>query len=74
MISTLRMVIPALQLIATIAGRYIQARTTRTYFIHGDCPDTLHTGFTFAYSHVVMPPITAHVPPKIMAKQWLQAY
>jgi hypothetical protein len=31
-------------------------------------------GLTFAYSHVVVPPIVAHAPEKLLAKQWLQAY
>ena len=31
-------------------------------------------GLTFTYSHVVIPPMTAHAPPKLLAKQWLQAY
>jgi hypothetical protein len=31
-------------------------------------------GFTFAYSHVVIPPMTTHASPKILARQWLQAY
>lgn len=35
--------------------------------------DTL-LGFTFAYSHVVVPPMVTHAPPKLLAKQWLQAY
>ncbi|KAF1830616.1 hypothetical protein BDW02DRAFT_93602 [Decorospora gaudefroyi] len=34
----------------------------------------LYTGFTFAYSHVAVPPLTAHAPPRLLAKQWLQAY
>ncbi|KAL1792055.1 hypothetical protein ACET3X_009806 [Alternaria dauci] len=34
----------------------------------------VYTGFTFAYSHVVMPPLITHAPPKLLAKQWLQAY
>ncbi|KAF1944498.1 hypothetical protein EJ02DRAFT_398225 [Clathrospora elynae] len=34
----------------------------------------IYTGFTFAYSHVVIPPMTTHAPPKLLAKQWLQAY
>lgn len=35
---------------------------------------TICSGFTFAYSHVVIPPMTTHAPPKLLAKQWLQAY
>ncbi|KAJ4986436.1 hypothetical protein SVAN01_08128 [Stagonosporopsis vannaccii] len=35
---------------------------------------SLYTGLTFTYSHVVMPPMIAHAPPKLLAKQWLQAY
>lgn len=31
-------------------------------------------GLAFTYTHVVMPPLTAHASPKILAKQWLQAY
>jgi hypothetical protein len=31
-------------------------------------------GFTFAYSHVVIPPMTTHASPKLLARQWLQAY
>jgi hypothetical protein len=34
----------------------------------------LYTGLTFAYTHVAMPPLTTHAPPKLLAKQWLQAY
>jgi hypothetical protein len=34
----------------------------------------LNIGFTFAYSHVAMPPIITHAPPKLLARQWLQAY
>ncbi|KAL6712283.1 hypothetical protein ACN47E_000160 [Coniothyrium glycines] len=34
----------------------------------------IYTGFTFAYSHVVIPPLATHAPPKLLAKQWLQAY
>ncbi|KAF2833422.1 hypothetical protein CC86DRAFT_441937 [Ophiobolus disseminans] len=34
----------------------------------------MYTGFTFAYSNVVIPPMTTHAPPKLLAKQWLQAY
>jgi len=32
------------------------------------------SGLSFTYSHVVMPPLIAHAPPKLLAKQWLQAY
>ncbi|KAF9691765.1 hypothetical protein EKO04_010323 [Ascochyta lentis] len=35
---------------------------------------SLYTGLTFTYSHVVIPPMTTHAPPKLLAKQWLQAY
>ncbi|KZM26875.1 hypothetical protein ST47_g1962 [Ascochyta rabiei] len=35
---------------------------------------SLYTGLTFTYSHVVIPPMTNHAPPKLLAKQWLQAY
>lgn len=35
---------------------------------------SLYTGLTFTYSHVVIPPLTTHAPPKVLAKQWLQAY
>ncbi|KAF2629315.1 hypothetical protein BU25DRAFT_337588 [Macroventuria anomochaeta] len=35
---------------------------------------SLYTGLTFTYSHVVIPPLTTHAPPKLLAKQWLQAY
>jgi hypothetical protein len=31
-------------------------------------------GFTFAYTHVAMPPLITHAPTKVLAKQWLQAY
>lgn len=31
-------------------------------------------GFTFAYSHVAIPPMTTHASPKLLARQWLQAY
>ncbi|EDU40248.1 repeatdomain containing protein [Pyrenophora tritici-repentis] len=34
----------------------------------------IYTGFTFAYTHVAMPPLTTHAPPKLLAKQWFQAY
>ncbi|KAJ8112887.1 hypothetical protein OPT61_g4855 [Boeremia exigua] len=35
---------------------------------------SLYTGLTFTYSHAVLPPMIAHAPPKLLAKQWLQAY
>jgi hypothetical protein len=35
---------------------------------------TDQAGLTFAYSHMVVPPIVAHAPEKLLAKQWLQAY
>ncbi|KAF2128083.1 hypothetical protein P153DRAFT_343229 [Dothidotthia symphoricarpi CBS 119687] len=35
---------------------------------------SLYTGLTFTYTHVVIPPLTTHAPPKLLAKQWLQAY
>ncbi|KAF1927391.1 uncharacterized protein M421DRAFT_28725, partial [Didymella exigua CBS 183.55] len=35
---------------------------------------SLYTGLTFTYSHVAIPPMTTHAPPKLLAKQWLQAY
>ncbi|KAH6625697.1 hypothetical protein C7974DRAFT_313370 [Boeremia exigua] len=35
---------------------------------------SLYTGLAFTYSHVVIPPLTTHAPPKLLAKQWLQAY
>jgi hypothetical protein len=31
-------------------------------------------GLTFAYSYMVIPPLVTHAPPKLLAKQWLQAY
>ena len=31
-------------------------------------------GLTCTYSHVVIPPMTTHAPPKLLARQWLQAY
>jgi hypothetical protein len=31
-------------------------------------------GLTFAYSYMVIPPLVGHAPPKLLAKQWLQAY
>ncbi|KAG9186567.1 hypothetical protein G6011_09675 [Alternaria panax] len=34
----------------------------------------IYTGFTFAYSHVIIPTLITHAPPKLLAKQWLQAY
>lgn len=34
----------------------------------------MFSGLTFTYSHVVIPPLTTHAPPKLLAKQWLQAY
>jgi hypothetical protein len=34
----------------------------------------LYTCLTFAYTHVAIPPLTTHAPPKLLAKQWLQAY
>jgi len=36
--------------------------------------DYILVGFTFAYSHPAIPPVTMHAPPKLLAKQWLQAY
>ena len=45
------------------------------------CPSTdltnttnVRPGLTFTYSHIVIPPLTTHAPPKVLAKQWLQAY
>jgi hypothetical protein len=35
---------------------------------------TNNPGLTFAYSYMVVPPLIAHAPPKLLAKQWLQAY
>ncbi|OCL12048.1 hypothetical protein AOQ84DRAFT_285969 [Glonium stellatum] len=32
------------------------------------------SGITFAYNAVLLPPILSHAPPKILAKEWLQAY
>jgi len=34
----------------------------------------LNIGLTFTYTHVVIPPLITHAPPKLLAKQWLQAY
>ncbi|KAF2867063.1 hypothetical protein BDV95DRAFT_631235 [Massariosphaeria phaeospora] len=34
----------------------------------------IYSSFAFAYSHMVMPPIVAHAPEKVLAKQWLHAY
>lgn len=34
----------------------------------------MSSGLTFTYTHVVIPPMTNHAPPKLLAKQWLQAY
>jgi hypothetical protein len=64
-------VIPILQAIALIApSLYTGTSSTRIY---QDCADTL-AGLTFTYSHVVIPPMVTHAPPKLLAKQWLQAY
>lgn len=35
---------------------------------------TLYSGITFAYNYILLPPLLAHAPPKLLAKQWLQAY
>lgn len=35
---------------------------------------SLYTGFTFAYTHALLPPLLSHAPPKLLARQWLQAY
>lgn len=37
-------------------------------------PLNINPGFTFAYPHVLIPPLTTHAPPKLLARQWLQAY
>ncbi|OCK81826.1 hypothetical protein K432DRAFT_350235 [Lepidopterella palustris CBS 459.81] len=34
----------------------------------------LYTGTTFAYSSIVIPALVTYAPPKLLAKQWLQAY
>lgn len=64
-------IIPILQAIALVAPSLYtgarlnsQSRNHHSYF----------AGLTFTYSHVVIPPLIAHAPPKLLAKQWLQAY
>ena len=34
----------------------------------------MNLGITFAYSAIVVPPLLTHSSPKLLAKQWLQAY
>jgi hypothetical protein len=68
-----RATVATLQAIATIApaiytGTYTTPQAYLNHFL------TMPPGFTFAYSHVAMPPLIAHAPPKLLAKQWLQAY
>lgn len=41
--------------------------------MYESCAD-IFSGLTFTYSHVVIPAMIAHTPPKLLAKQWLQAY
>lgn len=72
--------IPILRAIATIApaiytGKPLTTPLTQTKEVKTDNHHhRLPTGFTFAYTHVVMPPLITHAPPKLLAKQWLQAY
>ncbi|KAF2787821.1 hypothetical protein K505DRAFT_395976 [Melanomma pulvis-pyrius CBS 109.77] len=34
----------------------------------------IYSSLTFAYSYMVVPPLVAHAPPRLLAKQWIQAY
>ncbi|KAF2709731.1 hypothetical protein K504DRAFT_476976 [Pleomassaria siparia CBS 279.74] len=34
----------------------------------------IYSSLTFSYSNMVVPPIVTHAPPRLLAKQWLQAY
>lgn len=63
--------LPALQAMALVAPSVYTGK--RSYHIYESCTD-IFSGLTFTYSHVVIPPMTAHAPPKLLAKQWLQAY
>jgi hypothetical protein len=68
-----RSIVPVLQAIAITAPAIytgmVWSLKSITYTLKESYP-----GFTFAYSHVVIPPMTRHAPPKLLAKQWLQAY
>jgi len=65
---------------------YLRQPTRMSYFhlyllsplsiakIVGITAPALYCGITFAYSNVLLPPLLSHAPPKLLAKEWLQAY
>lgn len=67
----MREVFPVLQAVALVAPSLYTGKPS--IHMYGSCADVF-SGFTFTYSHVVIPPMIAHAPPKLLAKQWLQAY
>ncbi|OCK98186.1 uncharacterized protein K441DRAFT_655146 [Cenococcum geophilum 1.58] len=42
--------------------------------IVGITAPALYCGITFAYNAILLPPLLSHAPPKLLAKEWLQAY
>lgn len=42
--------------------------------IVGITAPALYCGITFAYNAVLLPPLLSHAPPKLLAKEWFQAY
>ncbi|KAF2651502.1 hypothetical protein K491DRAFT_719772 [Lophiostoma macrostomum CBS 122681] len=54
----------------------MDARSKTVYLaqVIGITSPIIYSSLTFAYSWLVVPPIVDHAPPKLLAKQWLQAY
>lgn len=66
-----REVLPVLQAVALVAPSLYTGKPS--IHMYESCAD-IFSGLTFTYSHVVIPPMIAHAPTKLLAKQWLQAY